>query len=42
MVVGKIKWWLKYHKYQGNSDEKANEILNELNNTNFKDYEWKI
>ena len=42
MVIEKIKWWLKYHEYLGNADEKANEILNELNNTNFKDYEWKI
>ena len=30
-MVGEIKWWLNYHEYQGNADEKANEILNELN-----------
>ena len=42
MNKSKIKWWLKYHEYQGNFDEKSNEILNELNNINFKDYEWKI
>ena len=42
MNKNKIKWWLKYHECQGNFDEKSNEILNELNNTNFKDYKWRI
>ena len=26
-MVGEIKWWLNYHEYQGNADEKAKEIL---------------
>ena len=42
MNKSKIKWWLKYHEYQRNFDEKSNEILNELNNINFENYEWRI
>ena len=38
MDKSKIKWWLKYHEYQGDFDEKSNEILNELNNINFENY----